>query len=70
MRLDPPFSFDDDTAGLLYSEVIANFFRIKVVREPDTVKFQVEIKARDTSSGVSEKDHVFEAIFVVTEEKK
>lgn len=67
VRLNPPYIFDDDTNGLLYSEIVANFFRIKIVLDRNMLKVQVEIKARDSRKRVSAMDHAFEAIIGVSD---
>ena len=61
--LNPPFVFGEE--DFLYSEVVSNFFRIKVEFDGGMLKTQVEIKARDSRKGVSGLDHAFEAIMII-----
>lgn len=65
IRLNPPFMFDQGADDFLYSEVVANFFRIKIAFDGGMLKTQVEIKARDSRKGISGIDHAFEAIMIV-----
>lgn len=52
---------------LLYSEVVSNFYRIRVADEDDMLKVQVEIRARDIDANSSAMDHVFEVIMKVSD---
>lgn len=66
VRLNPPYTPGLVEEDLLYSEIVSNFYRIRVVDERCMLKVQVEIKARDIDAGFSAMDHAFEVIMLVT----
>lgn len=66
VRLNPPFTAGIEDPDLVYSEVVSNFYRIRVVDEGRMLKVQVEIKARDIDAGFSAMDHAFEVVMLVS----
>lgn len=66
VQLNFPVTPGIEDPDLLYSEVVSNFYRIRVVDEGRMLKVQVEIRARDTDANFSAMDHVFEVVMLVS----